>query len=187
MQNKKVAKWMRIARYFHRKIALVLFVFFFILSITGTLLGIKKHTGGTILPKTETGISNNPSDWLSTDSLLSIANRIVEDSISTEMDKSLQRIDYRPHKGIAKFIYNEGFWGIQLDCTTGEVLAINKRKSDIIENFHDGSILDYWFDTSKEQVKLIYTVIMGVSMLWMTSTGLWMLIGPKIIRRNRKG
>lgn len=182
----KVTRWIRVARTIHGWVAIILVFFFLILAGSGLLLGWKKHSNNTILPKTEKGVSDNPTDWLPMDSLYNIAYQTMRTEISATMDSSLQRIDIRPHKGIAKFIYNDGFWGIQLDLATGEVLAINKRYSDIIENIHDGSILDYWFDTDDEQIKLSYTTIMGLSLLVLSLSGLLLWLGPRYIRWMRR-
>ena len=67
---------------------------------------------------------------------------------------------------------------------TGELLHIEKRRSDFIEKVHDGSILDYYFKTGKEPFKLVYTTVMGLALLIFTVTGFWLWYGPK---RMRKG
>lgn len=185
--RQQLTRWVRLARTIHSWVAIVLVLFFLVVASTGLLLGWKKHSNNTILPKTEKGISDQPTDWLPMDTLYWIAYNTMRAEISTTMDSSLQRIDIRPHKGIAKFIYNEGFWGVQLDLTTGEVLAINKRYSDIIENFHDGSVLDYWLGTNDEQIKLSYTTIMGISLLTLSLSGLLLWLGPRYIRWMRRG
>lgn len=185
--RRQLAGWVRIARTIHSWLAIVLVIFFLILAGTGLLLGWKKHSNNTILPKTEQGVSDNPAQWLPMDTLYHIAYQTMRTKISATMESSLQRIDIRPHKGIAKFIYNEGFWGVQLDMTTDEVLAINKRYSDIIENIHDGSVMDYWLGTDAEQIKLGYTTIMGFSLLTLSLSGLILWLGPRYIRFMRRG
>ena len=125
------------------------------------------------------------SGWLPTDSLHKNAVKILHDSISPDLSTELERIDYRPDKGMVKFVFIEDYWGIQLDCTTGELLHIERRRSDFVENIHDGSFLDYIFETEDEQFKLVYTSIMGTSLLIFTITGFWLWIGPKRIRRTK--
>lgn len=165
----------------------LLFVFFFIVACTGLLLGWKKHTGGVILPKSYAGKSTNPQDWLPIHTLLENANKIAREQISPDLSLELERIDVRPDKGMVKFVFVQDYWGIQLDCTTGELLHIERRRSDLIENIHDGSILDYFFDTDGEQVKVVYTSIMGTALLTFTITGFWLWYGPKKFRsRNRE-
>jgi hypothetical protein len=182
--TKKQARWIRAFRWLHRKIAIFLFVFFLIISITGFLLGIKKHSG--LLAPTQKGVSSDLSTWLPVDSLEQLASQYLADSISPSLSNKLDRIDIRPQKGIVKFIYEEHYRSLQLDGTTGKLLLVEKRKSDFIENIHDGSILDKLFGTSDEQIKVSYTVIMGLSLLMLVLTGFWLWYGPKRLRRSRR-
>lgn len=178
------AKLLRLFRKIHRTTGAFLFVFFFFVSVTGLLLGWKKNSGGLILPKSYSGTSNDLKEWLPIDSLHSIACSVLNDSVSSELSPKLERIDIRKDLGMVKFVFIDGYMGIQLDGATGQLLHIEQRRSDIIENIHDGSILDYYFDTSKEQIKLIYTSIMGLALMTFTITGFWLWFGPK---RMRKG
>jgi len=181
---KQKAKWVRISRWLHRKIALALFIFFLLIAVTGVLLGIKKHAG--LLEPTQKGVSSNASEWLPVDSLKRMAEHFLLDSVSADLSTDLDRIDIRPGKGIAKFVYTGHYWGLQLDCKTGSLLLIEKRRSDFIEDLHDGSILDDLLGTNNEQIKLGYTVIMGLSLLFLILSGLWLWYGPKRIRKIKR-
>ena len=184
MLKKDFAKTLRIVRKIHRTTGALLFVFFFVIAITGLLLGWKKNSNGIILPKSYQGTSTELKDWLPLDTLQNIAFNTMKDSINQNIDLELQRIDARPEKGMVKFIFDNHYWGVQLDGSTGDVLAITKRRSDFFENIHDGSILDIIFSTKGEIIKLIYTTIMGTALLIFTITGFWLWYGPKIMRRN---
>ena len=138
---------------------------------------------GLILPKSSIGTSTDISTWLPLDSLQIIAFNTLRKSIDKNIDLNLQRIDARPEKGMIKFIFDNHYWGIQLDGATGDVLAITKRRSDFFENIHDGSILDIIFGTNGEIIKLIYISIMGISLLTFTITGFWLWYGPKLMRK----
>lgn len=186
MNTKQHARILRIVRKIHRTTGAVLFVLFLFVSITGLLLGWKKHTGGYILPKSHKGTSIDLKDWLSYDTLHTLACQYLHDSVSSTLSLELERIDARPDKGMVKFVFIEGFWGIQVDGATGKLLHIERRRSDFIENIHDGSILDYVFKTDDEQLKLIYTTITGIALLTFTVTGFWLWYGPKRLRRERK-
>ncbi|MBI45702.1 MAG: DNA mismatch repair protein [Candidatus Marinimicrobia bacterium] len=176
---------LRIARKIHRTSGALLFIFFFIIAITGLLLGWKKNSNGLILPQSQKGASTELKDWLPLDTLQSIAFKTLIDSIDKNINLDLQRIDARPDKGMVKFVFNNHYWGIQLDGSTGDILAITKRRSDFFENIHDGSILDIIFGTKGEIIKLIYTTIMGIALLIFTITGFWLWYGPKLIKKNR--
>lgn len=136
------------------------------------------------MPKSYKGTSTDLKDWLPFDSLHKNACQIFRDSISSTLPLDLERIDARVDKGMVKFVFIEGYWGIQLDCATGKLLHIERRRSDFIENIHDGSILDYIFNTKDEQLKVIYTSVMGLSLLTFVFTGFWLWMGPKMLRRR---
>lgn len=182
----KSVNLIRSFRKVHRQIAIVLFVFFLIISATGLLLGWKKNSFGLILPPTSKGVSSDLKTWLPFDSLQSIAINALHDSISPTLSGDLERIDARPSKGIVKFVFADDYWEVQLDGTNGEVLQITRRRSDIIENIHDGTILDVLFNTKNDQFKLIYTTIMGFALLMLTMTGFWLWYGPKRLRRQKQ-
>ena len=110
----------------------------------------------------------------------------MKDSIDKNIDLDLQRIDARPEKGMIKFVFDNHYRGIQLDGSTGDILAITKRRSDFFENIHDGSILDIILGTDGEIIKLIYTSIMGSALLIFTTTGFWLWYGPKLMKNKGK-
>ena len=174
---------MRVFRKVHRTTVALLFVFFFFVSVSGLLLGWEKNSGGLIMARSYKGTSTDLKDWLPVDSLHKKAVKIFRDSISNTLSLDLDRIDIRQDKGMVKFIFIDGFWGIQLDGATGDLLHIERRRSDFIEKIHDGSVLDYYFNTNGE-IKLLYTTIMGVALLIFTITGFWLWYGPKRMRRK---
>ena len=177
---------LRTFRSVHRFTGALLFVFFFIISISGLLLGWKKHSNGVILPISHVGTSTDLEDWLPLDTLQAIAFQTLHDSVSADLSLDLQRIDARPEKGMVKFVFDYHYWGIQLDGATGKLLHIERRRSDLVENIHDGSILDIVLRTGGETIKLVYTTIMGVALFVFTTTGFWLWLGPKHMRRTRR-
>jgi uncharacterized iron-regulated membrane protein len=186
ISRQKQAKILRLFRKVHKATGAMLFIFFFIISVSGVLLGWKNNSNGLILPKTIEGVSTNLQHWLPIDSLHKKACTFLKDSVSQDLSLEINRIDIRKNKGVVKFVFENHNWEIQLDGVTGELLQLGKRHSDFIENLHDGSILDTWFSTSHKQFKVIYTSIMGLSLLLFTVTGFWLWYGPKRMKRNRK-
>ncbi|MFO8053560.1 MAG: PepSY-associated TM helix domain-containing protein [Bacteroidales bacterium] len=170
----------------HRYTAAVLFVFFFIMSVTGILLGWKKHSDGKIRPASAQGTSTELKDWLPLDSLHKKAVILLHDSIAPELSAELNRIDVRKKHGMVKFVFADHYHGIQLDGATGELLQITQRNSDLIEDIHNGVILDEYFGTGSEIIKLIYSSIMGLALLLFTITGFWLWYGPAYYRRKRR-
>lgn len=185
-ERHREAKIIRVFRKIHRTSGISLFVFFFFVTVTGLLLGWKKNSGGLILSKSYVGTSTELADWLSIDSLHKKACKILHDSISATLSLDIDRIDIRKDKGMVKFVFADGFWGVQLDGATGELLHIERRRSDFIEKIHDGSILDYFFGTTNGIFKLIYTSIIGLGLLVFTVTGFWLWYGPRRMRRRKK-
>lgn len=188
-RRQQQASVLRVFRKIHRWTGALLFAFFFLVAVTGLLLGWKKHSGGVLLAKSYTGTSTDLKDWLPIDSLHDRACRILHDSVSPDLSLELDRIDIRKNKGMVKFVFEDSFWGIQLDGATGNLLAIERRRADFIEKLHDGSIVDYYFGTSNGQIKLTYTTVLGLALLLFTITGFWLWYGPKQMRKsatNRK-
>lgn len=181
--TKKQAKWIRHFRWIHQKLAIPTFVFLFVIAATGFLLGIKKQTG--LLAPTQEGVSKDLSNWLPIDSLSKIAVAVLYDSVDAQLSPALDRIDIRPQKGIVKYVFADHYLGLQLDGTTGKLLHIEKRNSDLIKNIHDGSILDRLFD-SGESMKITYTVLLGGSLLVLIASGFWLWYSPKRLRQAKK-
>ncbi|WP_181305085.1 PepSY-associated TM helix domain-containing protein [Rufibacter sp. XAAS-G3-1] len=184
-KRQQQARVLRDFRKVHRITGALLFVFFFVISITGLLLGWKKHTGGMILAKTHTGTSTNLKDWLPVDSLTANAFRAVRDSLGADVSLTLDRIDMRPDKGTVKFLFVEKYLGVQLDGATGQLLHLETRRADFIENLHDGTILDRVFGVDSGVLKVIYSTVMGVALLIFTITGFWLWYGPKRMKQEK--
>ena len=179
------AKILRTFRKVHRLCGAFLFIFFFLISITGLLLGWKKHSGDLLLAKTRTGTSANPIEWLPIATLQDKATKYFEDSVSSTLSPEIDRIDFRPEKGIAKIIFKDHYHSLQLDVSTGEILNTEKRWSDLIEHIHDGSVVDLTLGWSSGTFKLLYTSITGLALLTFTVTGFWLWYGPKVMRRQK--
>src|SRR5690606_37965381 len=142
------AKVLRVFRKVHRVTGALLFVFFFIVAITGLLLGWKKHSGGLLLADTQSGTSSDHKTWLPMDSLQLMAVDLLHQNVSPELSGEIYRIDGRPGKGVVKFSFKDHYWGLQLDGATCNLLQVEQRRSDFIEHIHDGSIIDNLINTS---------------------------------------
>jgi hypothetical protein len=184
-QQRRRARVLRICRSVHRTTGALLFAFFLVVSATGLLLGWKKDTGGLILAKTYEGTSTDLKEWLPVHVLHERAVAALRASVSPDLSLELDRIDMRPDKGTVKFVFIEHYWGVQIDGATGNVLHIERRRADLIENIHDGSVLDYLAGTGG-QIKLAYTSVMGLALLTFTLTGFWLWYGPKRFRAKSK-
>ncbi|WP_318344559.1 PepSY domain-containing protein [Flagellimonas baculiformis] len=184
-RRKAQAKILRAFRKVHRTTGALLFVFFFFISVSGLILGWKKNSNGKLLPKTQQGTSSNLKKWLPVDSLHTIAIGALHKNVSPDLSTELDRIDIRKDKGSVKFVFVDHYAEIQLDGATGKVLSIGQRRSDFLEKVHDGSILDRYLGTDGI-IKLVYTSVMGISLLLFTVTGFWLWYGPKRMRKTAK-
>lgn len=177
--TEKIASATRAYRKLHKWVAVPLFLFLFLIGATGLLLGWKKNVG--LLPPTASGADKDAATWVSIDSLQQIAMAHARDSLQ-KSDK-IDRIDIRPGKAIAKIVFADHYSEIQLDCSTGEILAVNARYSDLIENIHDGSIMDVLFKTSGDQAKLAYTTFASCGLILLSFSGFWLWLNPTRIRK----
>lgn len=183
-KRKSQAKLIRIFRKVHRTTGALLFVFFFLISVTGFLLGIKKHSGGVILPDTKIGSTTQLTKFLPLDNLQNSASKYLSDYLKETKAIEIDRIDVRPDKGIVKFSFKSNFYEVQLDGATGNLLQIDLRRSDVVEKIHDGSIVDYYLGFESGVFKLFYTIIMSLALMVFTITGFWLWYGPKQMRKS---
>lgn len=184
--RKQQAKVLRVFRKVHRVTGALLFVFFFIIAVTGLLLGWKKNSGGYLLAKSQKGSSVNSVNWMPVHNLKQNAIAALQ-SLDATLDTTVDRIDYRPEKGIAKVLFTDHFTALQMDVTTGDVLQVEKRRADFIEKLHDGSAVDLYLGWDSGTFKLIYTTIMGLALIIFTITGFWLWYGPIHMRKQARG
>ncbi len=182
--RKHHAKILRSFRKIHRYTGAFLFIFFFVVAVTSILLGWKKNANGWLQAENLSGTSSDFRQWKSMDSLYLTASQALKDSIDPNISTQLDKIDIRKEKGMAKFIFKDHYWAVQMDGATGKTLHIEWRTSDFIEQIHDGSIFDDWFNTGTDIFKVIYSSIMGSALLVFTITGFWMWYGPKRLRHR---
>ena len=184
MNRKHHAYLLRHTRRVHRITGATLFVLFFVVSVTSLLLGWKKNSNGVLLPKTQQGTQVHAERFISVDSVQLLAigyfNQVFENELPV-----IDRIDIRPDKAVAKVLFKNDYFEVQVDLGSGAVLQASTRRSDFIENVHDGSILDKLFKTDSGIFKLIYTSVMSLALLLFTVSGFWLWYGPKMMRKAK--
>lgn len=181
IETTKIANTTRFYRKIHRWVALPLFVFMLLVGITGLLLGWKKQS--YLLPKTESSKIER-GNFISLDSTQGIAKNYAKNVL--KLSAEIDRIDFRPKKGIAKIIFSEHFTEIQIDCKSGKILAVNTRKSDFIEKIHDGSIIDFFVKNENDVFKLAYTSFTSIGLILLSFSGFWLWYNPIRIRRKKQ-
>lgn len=175
---KKYIQSLRSFRKIHRYTGLLLAVLLLVSAVTGILLSLKKDVD-IIQPPTQKGISKDLTTWKSIDELSTLATTEFYQKYPDQEGNEIDRLDVRPSKGIAKVLFKEGNWEVQIDGTSGEVKSIAKRYSDWIESLHDGSIISDLF-------KLISMNILGLGVLFLMGSGIWLWYGPKVIREMKR-
>lgn len=88
------------------------------------------------------------------------------------------RVDIQPDRGIVKFV-STNRWEAQIDLITLEVLSLEYRRSDLIEQIHDGSFFADW-------VKLYVFLPAGLVLFVMWLTGIWLFFLPHLKRWQRR-
>jgi uncharacterized iron-regulated membrane protein len=185
MDRKNHATLLRAVRKIHRTTGIALFLLFLVIAVTGILLGWKKNSNEYLMPKTYKGSSTELAEWLPFSELTETAIRTLQDSLGPKISTSLDRIDARPGKGSVKFIFEAHYWEVQLDGATGKVLSVGLRRSDFLEQLHDGTLVDNALQTGSGIIKLVYTSVMGLSLITFSLTGFWLWYGPKLMRKQR--
>lgn len=160
----------------HKWIGITVAVFFVVISVTGTMLLLKKNVAW-LQPPTQRGAEGDIADFLPIQDVLATAFESGHPDFRSIDD--IDRIDFRPGKRVHKVRSKHNNAEIQVDAITGEILSIDVRRSDLIEQIHDGSIVGDWF-------KVWFMPLVALCMLLLVVSGLWIWIQPIIRRKRRK-
>jgi len=163
--------WRKINAGIHYWGSAIIVIPLIIVLMSGLLLQVKKEFTW-IQPKTmKTKYRDLTLDFKQ---ILAVSKTVEEAKIQSWKDVKL--LDVRPGKGITK-VRAKNNWEIQIDNQSAEVLAVNFRRSDIIEAIHDGS----WFH---EYAKLGLFLPSALILLLMMITGIYLFF--KILPNKRK-
>jgi len=170
-------------RNLHKKFASVLFVFFFLIGLTGSLLSFKSAFTKVIFENKQISGETKLAAILPLDSLETIATSTLNEKASTSFKKS-EKVEIKLSKGTVIFYYKDAY-SIQLNGASGAPILIEKKFGGIIQDIHDGAILDSLLTNKLSLSKKVYSIIMGLSLLLLTITGTYMWYKPKMIKKNR--
>lgn len=168
----------RFSRTWHRRLGLFLFFFISISSLTGILLAWKKEVA-LLQPPSQKGPKMALEQALPIAELQGLAEAALLQAQPQQADNSIDRLDIRPSKGIVKCLFEKGYWEVQLDLYEGKTLSVAQRHSDWMEQLHDGSLIADWF-------KLLSMNVLGLGLLLLGASGLWLWYGPKKIKQLKK-
>lgn len=164
----------RLLRQIHYWLSLAVAVPAGIIFVAGIFLMLKKEITW-IQPPTVSGVVSDQLPEVSFDQMLDAARAHPEAQIQTWSD--IDRIDLRVGKGVAKLRAVSG-WEVQVDTSTGEVLNVAYRRSDLIEQIHDGSFFS-------DAVKLYIFLPTGILLILMWGTGLYLFFLPRFRKKKR--
>jgi len=168
----------RTFRKYHKYLGIGLAIILLVSAVTGLLLGWKKDAAW-IQPPSQKGQSTALEEWMPTHQLAKLASDALAEAHPEQATNPIDRLDVRPGKGMAKVLFEHGYWEVQIDGTTGAILSIDKRYSDFIEQIHDGSIIS-------DPFKLGAMNILGIGLAIMIITGLWLWYGPRRVRAMKR-
>lgn len=163
----------RLLRQIHYWLSLAIAVPAAIIFFAGIFLMLKKEVEW-IQPATQAGIVENQIPEIGFQQMVDAARKHPEAQISAWTD--IDRIDVRVGKGVAKLRANSG-WEVQVDTRSGEVLSVAYRRSDLIEQIHDGSFFS-------NAVKLYVFLPTGILLIAMWGTGLYLFLLPRLRKRK---
>jgi hypothetical protein len=160
-------------RKIHRWGAIICLLPLILVIISGLMLQLKKDIAW-IQPTTMEGTPELPKiEW---NAILDLARSDEQAEIEDWSD--VDRIDVQPSIGLIK-LRAKNRWELQIDWATGEVLASEYRRSDLIESLHDGS---FFGQTAKLWIFLPSGAVL--LLLWLSGLYLWYL--PYHARRKRR-
>jgi uncharacterized iron-regulated membrane protein len=142
---------------------------------TGLLLQLKKQLPW-VQPPERRGSSKEPTLTLAR--VLEVCQSVSEAEVRTWAD--VERMDVRPSRGLIKVTAVNG-WEVQIDATSGDVLQVAYRRSDLIEAMHDGSWFHPW-----AKLWLFFPAAVLLLLLWVSGVYLfWLPIVVKAMRPRR--
>ena len=143
----------------------------FIVIISGLILQVKDEVAW-VKPPEQRGLTNKPS--LSYSQIFDIARMVPQASIQDWKD--IWRIYLKPGKGIAK-VQAKNNWEVQIDFATGDILQVAYRRTDFIEDIHQGSFLVKW-------PRLWIFLPAGIIFLILWISGIYMFFNGQIFRKG---
>jgi len=159
----------------HKWTGLACTVLIFLTCGTGLMLLLKKQVAW-IQPPTRTGAPGEVSQFLPLSEAFEIALRMDHPDFATVDD--IDRVDVRPDARVYKLRSKHHHSEVQLCAVTGEVLSIATRRSDLIEELHDGSYFGAWLHDWG-------MVAYAVALAFLAFSGWWIWLAPKLRKRRR--
>jgi len=159
-------------RTLHKWISIVIAIPLLVIFVTGVLLLVKKEFS-VLQPPTMKGQEQTPT--IAFNQILTIVQSVKDVEVNSWQD--IDRLDVRPNKGIIKIRTNNRL-EIQLDASSGKVLHVAQRNSDLIESIHDGTFFE-------KNANLWLMLPVAIASIIMLITGVIMFLLP-YLKKNRR-
>ena len=169
-------KGYRFFRSTHKWIGILFSVVLLNLALTGFLL-LEKKKYEWIQPGTRQGTEGNLENLMGMQELLTGLFNQGHEGFRDLSD--IDRIDFRPGSSVHKVRSKHGNLEIQVDAVTGEVLNVDRRRSDFFETLHDGSLFGDWAHGWLMPATAAATVFLSLS-------GFYLWLEPALRKRSRK-
>ena len=166
-------KFTQLNRITHNWLSIIVALPILLILVTGVLLVFKKDFDW-IQPPSHKGQSLATPAISMEDILIKVSSTRQAENLEWHQ---FERIEFKPSKGIMKFITPD-LWEIQVDSTTGNILSVEQRRSDLIESLHDGSFFGRY-------VKYFMSFPAAIIMIILSLSGLYMFFYPILKRRKR--
>ena len=160
----------------HKWTGIVLAVVFLNIALTGFLLLWKKDYTW-IQPSTHVGAPGDISQFITTERLFEVV--LKSGHADFQRPEDIDRVDFRPGKRVHKVRSRHNHSEIQVDAVTGVILGTATRRSDWIEQLHDGS----WFG---DWVHDLLMPLTAVALGFLVVSGLYMWAFPLLKKRRRR-
>jgi uncharacterized iron-regulated membrane protein len=160
----------------HRWVGISAAAFLLLIASTGFLLLLKKEYAW-IQPPTQVGTAGTLESFLTLEEAWQRVLATKHPDFRTFAD--LDRIDVRPDKRVYKVRSKHNHTEIQLDAINGEILSSATRRSDFLEELHDGS----WF---AKPIHDYLMPIVAICVVFLVCSGLGIWLTPILKRRRNK-
>lgn len=162
-----------LSRRLHRWGAIGTALPFLLVIVSGLLLQVKKQFTWVQPAEQRTTAGVPQVAW---DAVLAAAMTHSDAGVTGWSD--IDRVDVRPSKGILKVI-TKSRWEFQVALDDGRLMQTAYRRSDLIEQLHDGSFFG-------DPVKLWIFLPSGLIVFGLLLTGLYLWILPTLTKRKRE-
>ena len=170
------------SRIWHRRVSSLLFVFFLLVCLTGLMLGWKSMFSTRVFELPKQATKDHSGQWLPLDSLATAAARALEQHTGVKAGHA-RRADLRLSSGYIEFMFDRGYY-VRLDGSNGLVTLIERRYGEWIQDIHDGAIVDNWLGDKAGAAKKIYSSVIGVALLFLSLTGIYLWYKPVLMKRR---